>query len=91
MSVDLIGQYQEVDEKCAPKDECNLAFKGGDNGLKSATPSVIRRGLCMVRDESKDNQSFSSLILLHLFKRCEVKEKSACFKGSETGLNGPSN
>ena len=55
MSVDLIGQYHEVDEKCAPKDECNLAFKGGDNGLKSATPSVIRRGLCMVRDESKDN------------------------------------
>ena len=91
MSLDLIGQYHEVDEKFTPEDECNLAFKGRDNGLKSATPSVIRRGLCMVRDESKDKQKKLSLILLHLYKRYKFKEKSGCFEGNETGLKGQSN
>lgn len=35
--------------------ECVLLWNGGRQKLSSATPSVIRRGLCMVRNQSKMN------------------------------------
>ena len=53
MSFNVKEDESKIEKDVFPSKEINVPFLEGRPNIKSATPSVIRRGLCMVRDKGK--------------------------------------
>ena len=53
MSFNVKDDESKIDKDVFPSKEVNVTLVEGRPNIKSATPSVIRRGLCMVRDKGK--------------------------------------